>query len=259
MNDKKEFLTEENYVRGKKKVMRIALIVLIVGILLGGSLIVTGIIKTNEIKKQNEQVTQQVEQNYQTRTAADVQVDIDKIQTQIDEIDKEITNLQTEKSRLQNEKSKIFTEDRGFSDRYYAKDEEITAKENEISAKRSEKSKLQSSLSDYEAELWKINSGYNDTQKQIEKARNTISTSKYVPLYVFGGFIIVASGMIALSIYIFGKRREITAFTVQQVMPVAQEGIEKMAPTVGNAAGSIAQGITKGIKDGLKDSENSNK
>jgi len=174
MNDKKEFLTEENYVRGKKKVMRIALIVLIVGILLGGSLIVTGIIKTNEIKKQNEQVTQQVEQNYQTRTAADVQVDIDKIQTQIDEIDKEITNLQTEKSRLQNEKSKIFTEDRGFSDRYYAKDEEITAKENEISAKRSEKSKLQSSLSDYEAELWKINSGYNDTQKQIEKANRAI-------------------------------------------------------------------------------------
>ena len=72
---------------------------------------------------------------------------------------------------------------------------------------------------------------------------------------MFGGFIIVASGMIALSIYLFGKRREITAFTTQQVMPVAQEGIEKMAPTIGNAAGSIAEGITKGIKEGMKNTE----
>lgn len=242
MNEKKQFLTEENYERGKKKVMRIALIILIVGVLLGGSLIVTGIIKTNEIKKQNEQAAQQVEQN-----AAVIQVDIDKIQAQIDQIDLDITNLQNEKSKLQNEQSKIFQEDRVFSDRYYAKDEEITAKRNEISAKQSEKSKLQSSLDDYETELWELDSGNDDTP-----------ISKYIPLYMFGGFIIVVSGMIALSIYMFGKRREIIVFTAQQVMPVAQEGIEKMAPTVGNAAGSIAQAITKGIKDGLKDNDSSN-
>lgn len=242
MDGKKEFLTEENYERGKKKIMRIALIIFIVGILLGGSLIVTGIIKTNEVKKQNEQAAQQVEQNNQTRTAADVQADIDSVQAKIDTLETEISGLRTEQN-------KIFRDDHGFSDRYYEKDAEIEAKEKELE-------KLESQLSNYETELWKINSGYNDTQKQIEKARNTISTSKYVPLYMFGGFIIVASGMIALSIYIFGKRREITAFTAQQVMPVAQEGIEKMAPTVGNAAGSIAQGITKGIKEGLKDNDN---
>ena len=46
-------------------------------------------------------------------------------------------------------------------------------------------------------------------------------------------------------------RREITGFSAQQVMPVAQEGIEKMAPTVGKAAGTIA----KEIKEGLKDEE----
>ena len=34
-------------------------------------------------------------------------------------------------------------------------------------------------------------------------------------------------------------------------MPLAKEGIEKMAPTVGNASGEIAQGITSGIKSGL--------
>ena len=34
-------------------------------------------------------------------------------------------------------------------------------------------------------------------------------------------------------------------------MPLAKEGIEKMAPTVGSAAGEIAKGITSGIKSGL--------
>lgn len=255
MDEKKEFLTEENYERGKKKIMRIALIIFIVGILLGGSLIAIGIIKTNEVKKHNEQVAQQVEQNNQTKTEKDIQADIDKIKLQISELDLQITNLQTEISKLRNEQSKILQEDREFSDRYYAKDEEIIEKENEISAKKHEKSNLQFSLSDYESELWEVQSGFNNAQKEFEKAYNTVSTSKYSFLYMIGGFIIVASSMISLAIYMFGKRREITAFTAQQVMPVAQEGIEKMAPTIGNAAGSIAQGITKGIKDGLKDND----
>lgn len=34
-------------------------------------------------------------------------------------------------------------------------------------------------------------------------------------------------------------------------MPVAQEGIDKMSPTIGKAVGTIA----KGVKEGLKDDE----
>lgn len=241
MNEKKEFLTEENYERGKKKVKAIALVVLLLGLLFGGSLIAIGIIKTNEVKKQNEQVAQQVEQNNQTRTAAEVQADIDSVQNKIDSLKAEISILNTEQQ-------KIFRDDHGFSDRYYEKDAEIEAKENELD-------KLENQLSNYKNELWKINSGYNDTKKEIEKSKNTISTSKYVPLYVFGAFIIIASCMISGSIYMFAKRREIAAFTTQQVMPVAQEGIEKMAPTIGNAAGTVAKGISKGIKDGLNSSD----
>ena len=72
--------------------------------------------------------------------------------------------------------------------------------------------------------------------------------------------------MIAGSIYIFAKRREILSFQAQQVMPVAQEGIEKMAPTVGKAGasiakemapvyGDIAKEISKGIKQGKEEAE----
>ena len=135
---------------------------------------------------------------------------------------------------LKAKKNQEFTSN-GFSEEYYRLDNEIKTK--------------QSKVTDLETEIWKVDSGFNST-------RDSISKAKYVPFYMFGAFIIIASCMISGSIYMFAKRREITAFTAQQVMPVAQEGIEKMAPTVGNAAGSIAQEITKGIKDGLKDSDN---
>lgn len=62
----------------------------------------------------------------------------------------------------------------------------------------------------------------------------------------FIGFGLTIAGVITM---VIGHRREITAYTTQQVMPLAQEGIDKMAPTIGKAAGTIA----KGIKDGLKD------
>ena len=62
--------------------------------------------------------------------------------------------------------------------------------------------------------------------------------------------------MIPLMTFTIAFRREMLAFQTQQVMPVAQEGIEKMTPTVGNAAGEIAKGVTKGIKEGLKDQDN---
>ena len=66
---------------------------------------------------------------------------------------------------------------------------------------------------------------------------------------MIGGFILFATCMIAGSIFLFSKRREIAAFTAQQVMPIAKEGIDEMAPTVGNAAREISRGIKEGLKD----------
>ena len=59
--------------------------------------------------------------------------------------------------------------------------------------------------------------------------------------------------MISLWLFILAKRREITAFTVQQTMPIAQEGIEKMTPTVANSVGTIAGSVAKGIKSGINE------
>ena len=74
--------------------------------------------------------------------------------------------------------------------------------------------------------------------------------------FALGGFMVVP-GLFLTAVgfmvrFLIGNRREITAYTTQQVMPIAQEGIEKMAPAVGKVAGEIA----KGIKEGLKDDNN---
>lgn len=65
---------------------------------------------------------------------------------------------------------------------------------------------------------------------------------------LFIGFVLLGIGGQAK---ILGHARDISAYMAQQHMPIAQERIEKMAPSVGVAAKEIA----KGIKEGLKDDE----
>ena len=83
---------------------------------------------------------------------------------------------------------------------------------------------------------------------------------------MLGAFIIIATCMISFAIFMVTKRREMLAFGLQQVMPVAKEGMEEIAPTIGKvgseiaknmapAYGEIAKEISKGIKEGLKNDE----
>ena len=75
--------------------------------------------------------------------------------------------------------------------------------------------------------------------------------------FALGGFMMVPglflTGIGFMVRFLIGNRREITAYTTQQVMPVAQEGIEKMAPTIGNAVGTIGKELAKGIKEGINE------
>lgn len=84
--------------------------------------------------------------------------------------------------------------------------------------------------------------------------------------YPIGGMIIMFSGMIGLMVFIVSKQRNVLAYQMQSVMPLAQEGLEKMSPTVAKvgkhmakemapAYGEIAKEISKGIKAGLNDSK----
>jgi uncharacterized membrane protein len=82
-----------------------------------------------------------------------------------------------------------------------------------------------------------------------------------IGLFAIGSFMLtIGFGLtIAGGVVMFiAHRREITAYATQQVMPLAQEGIEKMAPTLGDAAGTIGKSIAKGIKEGINEA-NGNK
>ena len=216
MEGKKEFLTEENYERGKKKIRRVALVVLIIGLLIGGALIATGIIKSNNVKETTSS---------NVRSKEDIQA--------------EINSLNSELATLRAKEVQEFTSN-GFSEENFRLQNEITAK--------------QSKILDLQMEL------------KEESNDNSISSFKYAHFYMFGGVIIFAACMFSGIIYLSTKQREILAYQTQQVMPLAQEGIEKMAPTIGKAGakvakemapvyGDIAKEVSKGIKEGLKDEE----
>lgn len=209
----------------KKAKTKIVTIALIV-FLIGVS--IGGYLIGTGMKKSKELKEQQINSEAKARTQDDIQEEIDAINS----------SLATLKAK-ENQEFKA----NGFSEEYYKLQNEIN--------------KMQSKVSNLETEIWKINSGYGSV-------RNSMNLQKYLPYYIFGGFIIIATLMISGSIYAFAKRREIISFTAQQVIPVAQEGIEKMAPTVGKAGGEvmkniapamgdIAKEISKGIKEGQKE------
>lgn len=220
---KKEYLNEETYQKNKKKVVTMAVVVLVVGILIGGSLIVVGIMRQGKI---NSQYSDDAKENISA------------------ELEKEKQNLETLKSQL---------EANGVEYDSMADYTDGDAYDLKIITKALDPSFDHCAFDEYKNN--EITKEYCSLKDELETVSNDFNKRHdsfgSIPFYMFGGFAIVASAMIAGSIYMFAKRREITAFSVQQVMPVAQEGMEKMAPSMGN----VAKEITKGVKEGLKDSE----
>jgi len=68
-------------------------------------------------------------------------------------------------------------------------------------------------------------------------------------LLIFPGAFITLVGCMVR--FIVANQRQIAAYQAQQIMPVAKEGAEKMAPT----AGVVAKEVAKGIKEGLEEED----
>ena len=282
--ENKKFLNEETYQKNKKKVTKVAIVVLIVGILIGGSLIATGLIKQNKVnsnyseesKQSLQEKINQEKQNLETKKS-----ELELKRTNALAVEKK--NLETKKSELESKgikydafakyddgesyDLKIITKalDPSFDncafDEY--KNNALTSKYCSISNNTDEDSKnlsvinkaLDSSFDYCAFDEYKNNSltstycSYTQQLEDFTDFNKDFDSFNSIPFYMFGAFVIIASCMIAGSIYMFAKRREIVAFTTQQVMPVAKEGIETMAPTIGN----VAKEISKGIKDGIND------
>jgi len=269
--NKKEYLNEENYEKSKKKITTIAIIVLVVGILIGGSLIATGLIKqgkinsqyseesklakAEELEREKQKITEELESEKQNLTSAKA-----NLQDKIKPIEDQIKKLEREP----------FT---GFNDAYYAREDKIDELEESIKPDKKTIGVIDDALDEsfdhcgfYEAKNNEYTSKYCSLKTQLSVKKSEISnldnefsdfqknfdSHDNIPFYMFGAFIIIASSMFSFSIFMFAKRRELIAFSAQQVMPVAQEGIEKMAPTIGSAMGTMGKELAKGMKEGLE-------
>lgn len=72
-------------------------------------------------------------------------------------------------------------------------------------------------------------------------------------LLIPGIFITFVGFMIRFGI---GNQREIVAYQIQQIRPIAEEGFDKGVQKVTPVIGNVAKEIAKGIKTGLSDDNN---
>ncbi len=241
--ENKKFLNEERYQKNKKKITMVAILVLIIGLLVGGGLIATGISKQRKINSNYSQnskakLTKQLATEKQNleNSKATLEEKIKPIEDQIKSLDRE-----------------EFT---GIDDAYYERKDRIEELKKSIQADKKSIEIINDAL-DGECDFPSIKdnsytSKYCSIENQLKDKTDSNKESDsfdLIPFYMFGGFIILVTIIISGIIYSTAKSREITAFYAQQQIPVAKEIIDEMAPTVGNSVGEIAKGIKKGLKD----------
>ena len=91
-----------------------------------------------------------------------------------------------------------------------------------------------------------------DFGRASSRAFGSVGLTAIGGFVTFIGFGLTIGGVFAT---VVAHGREIKAFTVQQSMPIAQEGIETIAPSIGRAAETISKGISRGIAEGKKETE----
>ncbi len=98
------------------------------------------------------------------------------------------------------------------------------------------------------------NSALGENERGILGGMGLFAIGSFMSVF---SFALAAAGGMCLMV---AHRREITAYTTQQVMPIAKEGVEEMTPTMKKAteemapaAGKVAEEVARGIKKGLKE------
>lgn len=233
-NNMGQHLNEEKYLQAKNKLLSIAKTVLISGLVLAGLLIGIGIFNIANIKDGGSDA----------RPASEIQADIDKLNGEIAEIDKDLASLKGEQNTI------FKTE--GFSEKYYLLGTDISNKSSEKMEKKEKVDTLKKELE-----------GESDIEKT---SRGIFSVASVAPFFIFGFFIIFATLIISGSIFMFAKRREITAFTVQQHLPVVKETVEEVTPIASKAIKTMVdevspstnkaiKDLTKSIKEGINEAD----
>ena len=220
-----KYLSEENYQKGKKKLQTISLTILVIGFLIGSILIATGFIKQSRV---NSQYSEENKINISQQ-------------------------LETERQKLINNKSKL--EAKGIKYNTFAEYTDGESYDLYVITKV-----LDPSLDNCSRNEYKTNSltyKYCSLENKLKNLNNDvledIDASSSIGFYAIGIIAIFTGFVFGSVVYVMSKGREITAFSVQQTIPIAKEEIDEMAPSIRNAAREIATGIKKGLSDNDKE------
>lgn len=263
-----KYLNEERYQKTKRKLSVIAFVVLLLALLGGGSLIAIGVTKQKEVnekysEKSKEEVQEKLEVEKQNLTNAKT-----ALEAKIKPVEDEIKRL----------KRVPFA---GMDEAYYERQDKIEELEKNIAADKTIIEMIDDALDESfdhcgltELKNNKNTAKYCSFKNQLNEFtefNKKFASSDSTPFYMIGAFVIIVGSMIAFVIFMTAKGRERAAFGAQQILPIAQEGMEAMVPTVGKVAKEMipvvkesmeeltpamkdaAKEITKGIKEGMKD------
>lgn len=226
----KEYLNESKYQKSKKMLILVASLILLIGLSIGLLLIFLGISKINEINK-NEPKEEIVQK----------------------ELISEEEKLKARKKELENQGIKYNT----FAEYTDGDIYDLMIITNALDPTFSNCSSSEGKNNTLTRKYCTLRNTLEDIQDGNIKFEQSMKKGSSIPFFMFGAFIIISTLMTSGFVFILAKRREINAFAIQQNMPLAEESIEKMTPTVATSLGTVAREIKKGINEA--DSEENNK
>ena len=251
-------LSEEKYQKTKKKLMVIAIVVFGIGLLIGLGLITKGLIKRSEINLRFSEENKKVILEQMENEKEKISIKKKELEDKIEPIKNQIKDLERVKFD-------------GFNEAYYERQDKIS----ELIKSKMEDENTIDLLDDVlyrgycssVAENNEITAKYCSLHAEFEYINSVAHKSSdfadCTSFYVFGGFVIIVFSMISIPIYSSAKARDIAAFTMQQGIPLMEEGVEKitsihkkmvkeMAPVYGEVAKEVAKGVEKGKRQGQK-------
>lgn len=217
-----KYLDENKYKKNKKALIILSILILLIGFSIGGYLIYKGIDKTKIVNNTYSEESKQ-----------------EKINKLNDEINIEKTNLEAKKAELIS-KGLSASSDYDSGEAY---DLYIITKvlDPSFSYWKFDEYKNHSLTAKYCA----LKTDLDEIERMDVDFQRDFNNFDSMPFYMIGGVLILLGCVFAGEIFKIAKGREILAFKTQQVAPVAKEGIDTMAPSIGKVA--------KEIKDNLKD------
>lgn len=226
MEEKKELLNEERHQKIKGGIAKVALIIVIIGVLIGGSLILTGVAKSSAANAEYEELV-----------------------ASVGDKEKEVEDINNQLVPLKAQQNKEFKEN-GFSEKYYELDNKID--------------KLEEKKRELESEIYKIENGWNKPSAQKSVPFIIFGVFIIIASCMIGGSVFMFSKRREMMAYMVQdtlplveeaapKVAKIGTKTVKEVMPDLKDIAKDMAPMYGDVAKEISKGIKEGMSEAGKE------